>query len=509
MNERDANAPETSVLPRGVRRALDAMHTDLGRDIGLAELAVAAGLSGRTLQRQFRMFLGKTPHEALCDIRFEAARRKLLRGAPGLKIMDVAARCGFPHFGRFSVEYRRRYGETPSQTLKRQAIFCGVASSRFQLPPGGSGRPSLTIGPIEAVAGEAAAARDIEHELSTALMRAGIAVSSRVTPARYHLAATIRETGPHRRLIFRLIDRDTGRHLWAHRCEAPFVGDFDEPLATRIAAAVHPALRTAEIERARTAPDADLTAQDRALRAMPGVLSLDAQGNARALELLDGALDRDPDHALSAALAAWAHAQRVVYYFTSHPAEERVRSAELARRALRRPADPTVLAIVGTALTLLHDIDAAEPVIAKALAIDGSSAWAWSRSGWIDAYTGNADSAIERFTIALELAPNDPLAFNNMFGIGIAHFHAGRHADAARWQARALAEHPSAAWIHRTMCPAYLLAGAKVEASRSLDALRAAYPDLTLAQVSAGLPPLPPAFRDRVVEGLHDAGLPS
>jgi transcriptional regulator GlxA family with amidase domain len=130
------------VLPRGVRRALDAMHAAVARDIGISELAAAAGLSGRALQRQFRTFLGKTPHEALSDIRFECARRQLLQGAPGMKVMDVALRCGFPHFGRFSIEYRRRYGETPSRTLKRQAIFFAVSASALR--PGAAepdGRP--------------------------------------------------------------------------------------------------------------------------------------------------------------------------------------------------------------------------------------------------------------------------------------------------------------------------------------------------------------------------------
>src|SRR4029453_19246701 len=93
------------------------------RDIALPELAAAAGLSGRALPRQFRTFLGKTPGEALHDIRFEHARRQLLQGTPGMKIMDVALRCGFPHFGRFSIAYRRQYGETPSQTLKRQSVL--------------------------------------------------------------------------------------------------------------------------------------------------------------------------------------------------------------------------------------------------------------------------------------------------------------------------------------------------------------------------------------------------
>ena len=96
-----------------------------------------------------------------------------------------------------------------------------------------------------------------------------------------------------------------------------------------------------------------------------------------------------------------------------------------------------------------------------------------------------------------------------LVGIGCAHFNAGRYEDSARWQARALAAHPSAAWIHRTLCTAYVFDGAKAEARRSVGALRDKYPGLTLSKVSEGLPPLPQAYRDRVVEALHGVGLPS
>jgi tetratricopeptide (TPR) repeat protein len=272
---------------------------------------------------------------------------------------------------------------------------------------------------------------------------------------------------------------------------------------------VHPALRAAEIDRAQRAPDADLSSRDMALRAMPGVLSLDADGNARALRLLDEAMRRDPDHALSAALAAWAYAQRIFYYFTSTPAADAAQSAALVRRALAQDPDPTVLAVAGTALTLLRDLNAAEQVIGKALAIDAGSAWAWGRSGWIEAYKGNDEAAIEKFTIALELAPTDPLAFNNMVGMGSSHFNAGRYREAARWKARALIEHPSSAWIHRTLCAAHAFGDARDEARMSMDALRATYPDLTLAKVLDGFPPLPATYRDRVGEAMHDLGMPS
>jgi tetratricopeptide (TPR) repeat protein len=140
--------------------------------------------------------------------------------------------------------------------------------------------------------------------------------------------------------------------------------------------------------------------------------------------------------------------------------------------------------------------------------VDGGSAWAWGRSGWVDVYKGDSDSAIERFMIALDLAPHDSLAFNNFVGIGVAHFNAGRYLDAARWQRRALNAHPSAVWVHRTMCPAYVLGGATDEARRSLAALRENYPDLTVAGVSEALPPLTPTIGGLIVGALHDIGLP-
>ena len=129
MNSRPQPPSKTNLLPRGVRRALDAMRANVGRDWTVVDLATAAGVSSRTLQRQFKMFLGKTPHAALRDIRFECARRELLQSRPDEKVMDLALRSGFAHCGRFSIEYRHRYGETPSQTLKRQAVFTGVLAS--------------------------------------------------------------------------------------------------------------------------------------------------------------------------------------------------------------------------------------------------------------------------------------------------------------------------------------------------------------------------------------------
>ena len=334
----NASARETSnapLLPRGVRRALDAMRTNVGRDWGVAELAEAAGLSSRTLQRQFRTFLGKTPRLVLRDLRFESARRDLLQGVPDTKVMDVALRCGFPHCGRFSVEYRRRFGETPSQTLKRQAVFADALTAIPLFSISGRDQPTVALGPIDTSPENSEIGRNIADELATALTRAGATVLRQPGAARYHLIGAISGSDRQTRLTFRLIDAATGRHLTAHRSDGPPGHDaaLDEHLATKIIAAMQPCLRLAEIDRASRTPEVDLSPHDMALRAMPFVLSLNAEGNAHALEMLERAMERDPGNALATALAAWAYGQRVVYHFASTPTEDRARSAELAQKA--------------------------------------------------------------------------------------------------------------------------------------------------------------------------------
>src|SRR6202165_354778 len=200
MNACPHSPSSKSLLPRGVRRALDAMRANVGRDWSVTELADVAGVSSRTLQRQFRVFLDKAPRTTLRDVRFETARRELLQGLPDAKVTDVALRCGFPHCGRFAVEYRRRYGETPSQTLKRQAVFVGALTSMPSLLVSRGDRPTIALGSIDASPENSDLARSIADELATALTRAGVSVTNRPGSARYQLTGMIRRSDRDNRL---------------------------------------------------------------------------------------------------------------------------------------------------------------------------------------------------------------------------------------------------------------------------------------------------------------------
>lgn len=83
------------------------------------DLARHAGVSVRALQEGFRRQLGTTPMEYVRSCRLEAAHRALRAADPSeASVTDLATAAGFTHLGRFSVDYRKRFGCSPSATLR-------------------------------------------------------------------------------------------------------------------------------------------------------------------------------------------------------------------------------------------------------------------------------------------------------------------------------------------------------------------------------------------------------
>ena len=106
------------VDPANVKRAIDFIEAHLREPITLGDITRAAGVPGRTLLQNFKDHRGTSPMRYLRDARFARAREALLR-AEDDSITQVAMRWGFYHLGRFAVDYRKRFGETPSETQAR------------------------------------------------------------------------------------------------------------------------------------------------------------------------------------------------------------------------------------------------------------------------------------------------------------------------------------------------------------------------------------------------------
>jgi AraC-like DNA-binding protein len=111
--------PTVSPAPGHVKRAEDFLRAHPDRDISVSELATISGVSLRALQEGFRRFRNITLTEAIRDARLVHWRQLLEEPPEGAGVGTLAIAAGLTHLGRAAALYAKRYGETPSETLRR------------------------------------------------------------------------------------------------------------------------------------------------------------------------------------------------------------------------------------------------------------------------------------------------------------------------------------------------------------------------------------------------------
>lgn len=326
----------------------------------------------------------------------------------------------------------------------------------------------------------------------------------------YVLEGSVQRAGQRLRITVQLIATEDETHVWAEKYDGSLEDIFDlqDRITEQVAGALQPSIRLAEIERARRKPPQDMGAYDYTMRALKHVWMLEKEEATDALDLLNKALEIDPDYPLALALAAWCHAQSSVYNWVDDIELAKSQALALAEKAAGLSTDdPLILTVLGTVHTFVRNYGAARIMLERAIALDPNAAWAYSRLGWLDTYADRPEEAREYFEKAMRLSPVDPMNFNNMVGIASSYQVAGDDNAAADMFQRALYERRNAHWIHRNLAPALLGAGREQEAQQSYEALIAAYPDMTVKRYKEAMVFSPQAL-DRIGTQLAKLGVP-
>lgn len=109
-----------------VLRLIDARST---RSVSLAELSACAGVSRRVLHAMFHETFGVSPVRYVRLRKLQMVRATLILGdADGLTVARTCARLGLSDCGRVAGDYRRLFGEYPSETLARRFARKGTAT---------------------------------------------------------------------------------------------------------------------------------------------------------------------------------------------------------------------------------------------------------------------------------------------------------------------------------------------------------------------------------------------
>ncbi len=95
------------------------LHNHIEEDIQMVDLCREAHMSERTLQRVCQKIFNKTPRELIKAHRLNAIK-KILESTTDetINLLHLSMDFGFMHQGRFAGEYKKLFGESPSQTLR-------------------------------------------------------------------------------------------------------------------------------------------------------------------------------------------------------------------------------------------------------------------------------------------------------------------------------------------------------------------------------------------------------
>lgn len=326
---------------------------------------------------------------------------------------------------------------------------------------------------------------------------------------RYILEGSVRKASNRVRVTAQLIEAENGEHVWADRHDRTLEDVFalQDELTMSVVAVIEPSLRQAEIERVKRKRPDSLNAYDVALRALPHIYPAMPDGAAKALPLLDDALEMEPDYALAHGFAAWSH--EILFARGGGREENRLGAIHHAHEAIARGRDDAIaLSLGGFVLGLVaHDRDAASQAFEAALALSPSCALAYNLGSVVMAYAGNADRAIEWGEYALRLSPFDPINFAPCLSITLARFQRGEYEAAAEAAHKTFQANPYWSYAHFLLAATHVKLGRLNAARSAAERVLELEPGYTISGTCVAFD-IHPALAEPLSEALSLVGLP-
>lgn len=119
-NYRDTlRTQESKVAPKHVKQVEEYIQCHLQDNITIDELVELTGVSSRSIYNGFKSFRGTTPMKYILQVRLEKVHEELLNPFQSKNITQIATKWNFSQLGRFSACYKKVYGESPTETLRK------------------------------------------------------------------------------------------------------------------------------------------------------------------------------------------------------------------------------------------------------------------------------------------------------------------------------------------------------------------------------------------------------
>ena len=287
--------------------------------------------------------------------------------------------------------------------------------------------------------------------------------------AHYLLDGSIRRTAERVRVNAELTEAATGRHVWSETYdgEAKDIFAVQDDIARRVVGAAAVKLTRFERERALAKPTGNLEAYEYVLRGREFFSHATRRENDDAQALFQRAIDLDPNYAAAYAGLGGAYFEAVVSGWTQFPRQDLERAESLAKKALAiDPATTSAYRLLALIDMGRRRYDLALSQIDRALEINPSDAESYDARGTILVFAGRAADALPWLKAALRFDHSDVQA---TWRLCMADYFLGRYADAVAAGDRALAGNSgrlAQTVIHPFLAAAYAEMGRDQDAAR-------------------------------------------
>lgn len=319
------------------------------------------------------------------------------------------------------------------------------------------------------------------------------------------------------RVNVQLVDASTGQTLWAQRFDSRIDDIFaiQDEITSAIAGQLLSEIDTAQIERRRDVPTADLDAWDLYLRAKHAQSIYTADRQAEAIRLARLAIAKDATFAAPHSLLARALGTQVFYQWTPNPDAVLEVALGAARSAIRLdPKDGVAHAALGYLYRLYGEGERAIANLDRAAQLNPNDATIRVELAHTLDWFREQKRALPQIEEAIRLSPRDVRMEMMLFYKAHILFHLGEHKaslDAAREMGGVITSPSWQALYHLIRAANFASLNEMERARTAIADVRAIQPALSLAAIRRRFEESNnhPANRKAWLSALRKAGLPS
>jgi adenylate cyclase len=323
----------------------------------------------------------------------------------------------------------------------------------------------------------------------------------------YVVEGSVRKAGGRVRVTVQLVDAATGNHVWAERYDRDLTDIFElqDELTRTIVATLPRRLESADVERIRRKPPSDMGVYDRVLRAKLCHHRGSQEDNSEAIQLLDQAIELDPEYASAYAWKACTLGQAWARGYLEQSDELYAEMFDLTRKGVSLDEnDLECVRILCEFAIQGNRLDEAQVYNDKALRLNPNDPRIVAQRGELLTWLGQPQESVEWVEKAMRLDPYDADAWAHLLGRAL--FGAQRYEEAIGAFMRV--PNPQCGH-HAYLAACYGQSGRPEEAEAQTGHVLDLKPDFTAQSFAESLSYKDQADRDHLSEGLHKAGLPA